>query len=222
MSDRHITAVVLLSGATTAATHDALRTSLATQTRPAERTVVVAPSDLAEDVHDAVQADLSSGTIDEILPISASVSRAGAIRETLELLARGNSGEEAAATESGGAAHERAQPRRRRAREVDSAAVERERTQRAEELARIPLRLRGEHHRPGRRVGAVDGTAGESWLWFVVDGATPASMPSSTSWRSSRSPRTLPRWGPSVCGTRTPRRACRSRRRALTRSSTSA
>ena len=173
MSDRHITAVVLLSGATTAATHDALRTALATQTRPAERTVVVAPSDLAEDVHDAVQADLSSGTIDEILPISASVSRAGAIRETLELLARGNSGEEAAAMESNGAAHERAQPRRRRAREVDSAAVERERTQRAEELARIPLRLRGEHHRPGRRVGAVDGTAGESWLWFVVDGATP-------------------------------------------------
>lgn len=181
MSDRHITAVVLLSGATTAATHDALRTALSAQTRRPERTVVVAPSDLSDDVHHAIEADLSAGTIGEILPISASVSRSGAIREMLELLARGtDAGAAEAQITTGGATaadlpQERAQPRRRRAREVDSAAVERERTQRAEELAQVPLRLREERSRPGRRIGAADGAAGESWLWFVVDGATPGT-----------------------------------------------
>lgn len=59
----------------------------------------------------------------------------------------------------------------RRARAVDSAIVERERTQRAEDLARVPQRLREDRHRPGRRIGQV--ADGESWLWFVVAGATP-------------------------------------------------
>ena len=169
MSDRHITAVVLLSGTTTASTHGALRTALSEQSRPPDRIVVVAPSDLAGEVHDAVESDLLTGRIDEILPVSSSVSRSGAIHETLELLER--SAETAPEPGAEHAETEQAAPRRRRAREVDPVAVERERTQRAEELARIPLRLREEPLRPGRRVGAV--AEGESWLWFVVDGSTP-------------------------------------------------
>ena len=169
MSDRHITAVVLLSGTTTASTHGALRTALSEQSRPPDRIVVVAPSDLAGEVDDAVESDLLTGRIDEILPVSSSVSRSGAIHETLELLER--SAETAPEPGAEHAETEQAAPRRRRAREVDPVAVERERTQRAEELARIPLRLREEPLRPGRRVGAV--AEGESWLWFVVDGSTP-------------------------------------------------
>ncbi|WP_299304557.1 hypothetical protein [uncultured Brachybacterium sp.] len=193
MSDRHITAVVLLSGTTTSRTHDALRVAMSAQTRQPERIMVVAPTGLPEDVSDAIARGLGDGTIDEILPISASLSRAGAIRELLarstggrddtdELPDRGaDSGQD---PEPAGVAErdeptERAtrpstsRPSRRRARVVDSVAVERERTQRAEDLAQVPLRLREEPSRSGRRAAAADGAAGESWLWFVVDGATP-------------------------------------------------
>ncbi|GAA4521619.1 hypothetical protein GCM10023160_08720 [Brachybacterium paraconglomeratum] len=192
MSDRHITAVVLLSGATTARTHEALRAALAAQTRQAERIVVVAPSGLPEAVSDALARDLGDGTVDEVLPISAALSRAGAVRETLELLGRGagsrdaesrdrdtsRDGDADTGAEAGpGGGVERsdqaARPSRRRARVVDSAAVERERTQRAEDLAQVPLRLREESSRPGRRVAAAQSAGAESWLWFVVDGATP-------------------------------------------------
>src|SRR5699024_8986410 len=61
-------------------------------------------------------------------------------------------------------------PSGRRALAVDPGAVERRRTQDAEELARIPQRLR-EDRRSGRRVAASSDS--ESWLWFVVDEATP-------------------------------------------------
>src|SRR5699024_11494809 len=54
------------------------------------------------------------------------------------------------------------------------AAVERERTQRAEDLAKVPQRLRRERYRSGRRVGAADPAGDGSWLWFVMDGAPPA------------------------------------------------
>ena len=212
MSGRHITAVVLLSGTTTARTHAALRTALTEQTRRAERIVVVAPSDLPEEVSAAIARDLGDEAIDEILPVSAALSRAGAVRETLDLLFRGTragaasgstraeaapgrlgaseasdergdrddsrdrapeSGREAEPLEAVESRERAARPSRRRARAVDSAAVESERTQRAETLAQVPLRLREESSRPGRRVAAAEGAAGESWLWFVVDGATP-------------------------------------------------
>lgn len=197
MSDRHIIAVALLSGATTAPTHNALREALAAQNRRPDELVVIAPSDLPAEVRETVEADLAAGTIDRLLPVSSSLSRAGAIRETLEALssrapaadsatgeddapdAEGLSEQARPAERSavGGSPDRDAQPARRggrRARRVDSAAVERERTQRAEDLARIPLRLRGQRYRSGRRVGAADGTAGEPWLWFVLDGAPPA------------------------------------------------
>ncbi|MGP9539008.1 hypothetical protein ACT3SP_13425 [Brachybacterium sp. AOP43-C2-M15] len=173
MSDRHVTAVVLLSGATTASTHDALRTALSTQTRPVDRVVVVTPSELAESVLASVQADLAEGSIQEILPVSTAVSRAGAVRETLENLAPRESAAERSRTAGEDASRTTSRrPRGRRARRVDSVAVERERTQRAEDLAHVPQRLREEPYRSGRRVGTAD-AAGESWLWFVVDESTP-------------------------------------------------
>ncbi|WP_394215792.1 glycosyltransferase family 2 protein [Brachybacterium vulturis] len=176
MSDRHITAVVLLDGTTTASTHEALRAALTAQTRRPDRVMVVAPSDLPEDVREGIEADRAAGSVHRVLPISAAVSRAGAVREILETLedpedtpapssTSDTEAREAAAAPSAGG---------RRAREVDSVAVERERTQQAEDLAKVPLRLRRQRYRSGRRVGTTDGTAGESWLWFVVDGAPPA------------------------------------------------
>jgi GT2 family glycosyltransferase len=201
VSDRHITAVVLLSGTTTAQTHEALRTAVSAQTRLPDDVLVVTPSDVPEDVREGVEADLAGGRIHRILPVSAALSRAGAVRETLEALsghrddAAGAGAEDeapegadaAAGSGSGNADADdeadhtdgadrtaaSARPGGRRVRHVDRAALEKERTQRAEDLARVPLRLRDESSRPGRRAGTADG-AGESWLWFVIDGSPPA------------------------------------------------
>lgn len=218
MSDRHITAVVLLDGTTTASTHEALRAALTAQTRRPDRVAVIAPSDIPEDVREAVEADLATGSVHRILPVSTALSRAGAVRETLETLAEldgsaaassisahdasedpdvaeardvsaagdgsaardisaagdGSADREASSTRDAPGAASRPRSGGRRARDVDSAAVERERTQQAEDLAKVPQRLRRQRSRPGRRVAAAGGVAGESWLWFVADGAPPA------------------------------------------------
>ena len=110
MSDRHITAVVLLYGTTTPSTHEALRRALAAQTHRPDSVVVIAPSDLPAEVREAVEADLAAGAVDRILPVSAVLSRAGAVRETLEAL---ESGERPAAEVTPPAAEERAAPARR-------------------------------------------------------------------------------------------------------------
>ncbi|MDN5899331.1 MAG: hypothetical protein L0H74_04620 [Brachybacterium sp.] len=181
MSDHHITAVVLLDGTTTASTHGALHAALTAQTRRPDRVAVIAPSDIPQDVREDVEAELAAGSIHRILPVSAALSRAGMVRETLESLE--DLTEDGAAASSSSSAAESVDapdadttPRAggRRARDVDSAAVERERTQQAEDLAKVPQRLRRERSRSGRRAGTADGSAGGSWLWFVVDGAPPA------------------------------------------------
>ena len=189
MNDRHITAVVLLHGTTSASTHDALRAALSAQTRTPDRIVAIAPSDLPEDVRERLESDLAAGTIHRILPVSASLSRAGAVRETLESLddltgapttAPGERVDDGPAGRAGSGdpevqgAEEDGRAGGRRAREVDSAAVERERTQKAEDLAKVPLRLRRQRSHSGRRVRAAESAADESWLWFAVDGAPPA------------------------------------------------
>ncbi|AXK45532.1 hypothetical protein [Brachybacterium saurashtrense] len=168
MSDRHITAFVLLSGATTVATRSALRDALTAQTLAPDEVVVVAPSDIPDAVQQALEEDLAAGRVDQVLPVSAALSRAGAVREALESLDPRTTPDDHVEVvpehrSSGGG---------RRARDVDSAAVERERTQQAEDLARVPLRLRRRQVRTGRRAAAADG--GQSWLWFVLDGSPPA------------------------------------------------
>ncbi|WP_114855578.1 hypothetical protein [Brachybacterium sp. YJGR34] len=192
MSARHVTAVVLLSRSTTALTHRATLAALGGQTRPADAVVVVAPSDLPEDVLGAVEEDVSSSRADELLTVSAALGRAGTVREALALISR-RTDERTGADEddqehdgSAGPADEDSVPsdpagrgdsarrRGRRARAVDPGAIERERTQRAEDLALVPERLRDERHRSGRRVGLAEGAADRSWLWFVVDGSPPA------------------------------------------------
>ncbi|ASK64929.1 hypothetical protein CFK39_02745 [Brachybacterium avium] len=188
MSDRHITAVVLLDGTTTASTHGALLEALTAQSRQPDRVAIIAPSDIPQEVRAEVEAGLAAGSIHRILPVSAALSRAGVIRETLESLgdlteigAAGPSSVSSSSSPAAPSAGSEASdadpaPRSggRRARDVDSAAVERERTQQAEDLAKVPQRLRRQRYRSGRRAGTADGGAGESWLWFVVDGAPPA------------------------------------------------
>src|SRR5699024_2407152 len=171
---RQIAVVDLVYGTPRPPPHEALRRALADQTHRPVSVVVIAPSDLPAEVREAVEAGLAAGAVGRILPVSAVLSRAGAVRETLEAL---ESGERTAAEVTPPAAEERAAPARsggRRARDVDSAAVERERTQRAEDLAKVPQRLRRERYRSGRRVGAADPAGDGSWLWFVMDGAPPA------------------------------------------------
>lgn len=182
MSERHVTAVVLLSGSTTAPSLEATTAAVTAQSRPADRIVVVAPSTLEEDVSALLEAGAARGEIDEVLSTSAVISRAGAVREVLDLLARrpmvGEPDGQAAVDGSTARTSETDEPSEpasgppagRRALEVNRDALERRRTQEAENLALVPQRLR-EERRSGRRVAA--GSSGESWLWFVVDEATP-------------------------------------------------
>lgn len=189
MSERHVIAVVLLSGSTTAPSLEATTAAVTGQSRPADRIVAVAPSTLDDTVSTLLEDAAARGEIDEVLSTSAVISRAGAVREVLDLLARRPVMEEPGdpAPELGspapmapaalpGESGERsepgdARPAGRRALEVDRDAVERRRTQEAGNLAQVPQRLR-EERRSGRRVAG--GAAGESWLWFVVDEGPPS------------------------------------------------
>ena len=74
MNERHVTAVVLLSGATTAGTHDALHAALTAQTRLPDRVVVAAPSDLDEDVRAALESLTASGEVDRLVDVPARVA----------------------------------------------------------------------------------------------------------------------------------------------------
>ena len=71
MNERHVTAVVLLSGATTAGTHDALHAALTAQTRLPDRVVVAVPSDLDEDVRAALESLTASGEVDRLVDVPA-------------------------------------------------------------------------------------------------------------------------------------------------------
>lgn len=184
MSERHVTAVVLLSGTTTAETHDALLTAVVGQTRPADRVVVVAPSDLDAEVRAALDAAAAAGDVDRVLPVSASAPRSAAVQEVLDrliaqheqTLTRSSVDSHDGSEDPSDPADASSRPRRsgRRAREVDAGAVERERSQRAADLARVPERLREEGYRSGRRAGLAEGAVGESWLWFAEDPVVPA------------------------------------------------
>jgi GT2 family glycosyltransferase len=179
VNERHVTAVVLLSGTTTAATHDALQAALTAQTRRPDRVVAVAPSDLDPQVQGALQRAASAGEVDRLLDVPAQISRAGAVQAVLEQLAAQHErsldpvGAPRAADEAPAAART-SRRSGRRARSVDTGAVERERTQRAEDLARVPERLRVESYRSGRRAGLAEGAEDERWLWFLEDPEIPS------------------------------------------------
>src|SRR5699024_5163794 len=168
-----VTAVVLLSGSTSALTLESTAAAVTAQSRPADRIVAIAPSSLEAEAGALLEDLLERGDVDEVLTTSGAVGRAGAVREALDLLDRrpaasGPQGPDAEAateasteddTEPGAAGELEASPGRssgRRALAVDPEAVERRR--RAE-------------RRSGRR--AATPSADESWLWFVVDEATP-------------------------------------------------
>ena len=170
-----MTAVVLLSGATTAATQAALGAALSGQTRRPDRVVAVVPSEIDAEVRSALEAEVSRGEVDRLLDVPASVSRAGAVQEALDqLVARHERTEDPVGAAEPAPSRRRGARGGRRAREVDSGAVERERTQRAEDLARVPARLREESYRSGRRAGHAEGAEGQSWLWFLEDPEIPA------------------------------------------------
>src|SRR5699024_4048236 len=115
----------------------------------------------------------TTGTVHEVVTTSATISQAGAVREGLDLIARRRESADADAPEAEADLDETAGASvaaGRRAAAVDRGAVERRRTQQAEDLARIPRRLRTEP-RAGRRIGPAD--SDETWLWFLVDASPP-------------------------------------------------
>ena len=176
MNERHVTAVVLLSGATTAATRAALLTALSTQTRRPDRVIAVLPSDADPEVHDALAVLHSVGEVDRLLDVPAGISRAGAVQEVLHQLIAQHERTEApvGVAEPGRPREDGSRRGGRRARTVDAGAVERRRSQRAADLARVPERLRAESYPSGRRAGLAEGAEGESWLWFLEDPEIPA------------------------------------------------
>src|SRR5699024_2814893 len=186
---------------TSALTLASTAAAVTAQSRSADRIVAIAPSSLEAEAGALLEDLLERGDVDEVLTTSGAVGRAGAVREALDLLDRrpaasGPQGPDAEAateasteddTEPGAARELEASPAaepaaagapepsparssRPRALAVDPEAVERRRTQDAEKLAQVPQRLR-EERRSGRR--AATSSADESWLWFVVDEATP-------------------------------------------------
>lgn len=174
MNERHVTAVVLLSGATTAATQDALHAALTAQSRRPDRVLVALPSDLDEDARAALEGLSASGDVDRLVDVPSNSSRAGAVQEVLAVLAAQHERSLAPVGDPDPAPRRSARGLGRRARAVDADAVERERTQRAEALARVPERLREEAYRSGRRAGLAEGAEGERWLWFLEDPEIPS------------------------------------------------
>ncbi|MGP9682735.1 hypothetical protein [Brachybacterium sp. AOP3-A1-3] len=195
MSERHVTAVVLLSGSTPERSRNATFDAVLAQSRPADRLVVVAGADLPDESRTRLDQLLGDGLVDDVRTMSSTVGRAGAMYEALDLLDDvGPADDEALAegpSEHGPSAHsasghgasapslsttepaETSAPPGRRARAIDTVAEERRRTQQAEDLALVPERLRTERQRSGRRIGRTAGAAEESWLWFVTDAGTP-------------------------------------------------
>ncbi|MGO2312679.1 hypothetical protein ACTXKH_07210 [Brachybacterium tyrofermentans] len=186
MSERHVTAVVLLSGSTPERSRNATFDAVLSQSRPADRLVVVAGADLPDDSLARLDQLLGDGVVDDVRTMSSTVGRAGAVHEALDLLESGGElgdGDPAADLPSahdssdpalsGTGSPAKQAPLGRRARAIDTAAEERRRTQQAEDLALVPERLRTERQRSGRRIGRMAGAAEESWLWFVTDAGTP-------------------------------------------------
>ena len=100
--------------------------------------------------------------------------RAAAVEEVLDALAAQHERTLAPVDAPEPAAQSSTRRAGRRARAVDVDALERERTQRAEALARVPERLREEGPRSGRRAGLAEGAPAESWLWFLEDPEIPS------------------------------------------------
>lgn len=219
MSERQVTAVVLLSRSTTAATLDSITGALQAQARTPDGLLIVAPADLPEELRGCVREAADRLQAQDVLSISGSVSRAGAVREVLEQLALGRdrhhldaSGSEHSPADHPAPSRDAAEPEgkaaepegraaepdredtdredsrsapapgsseddvalrgsrgRRRARAVDLDALERRRTQEAESLAQVPVRLRRKQRRSGRRAEA----GGDSWLWILTDETAP-------------------------------------------------
>ncbi|MEE1649593.1 hypothetical protein V1260_02180 [Brachybacterium sp. J144] len=181
MSDRHVTAVVLLSRATT---EPSLRATLAGaqgQSRPVDRLVAVAPQDLPEDCVALLRDERSAGGLDHVLTVPAGAARTAALRAVLRLLDETDGAREgsvaadhvdhAVSSAPEVSSGEAPASRGRRASDIDPDAVERERTQELAALAQVPVRLREDGPRTGRRAGRS--AEDESWLWCVVDGSTP-------------------------------------------------
>lgn len=177
MSERHVTAVVLLNGTTSRSTQEATLAAVSAQTRPADRVLVVAPSSLDEELERSLRAAAIDGEVDDVITTSVTVGRSGAVREVIDLLE-----EESRTREERGAPEADAERRAeatassratgRRAAQIDREAAERLATLEAEYLARVPERLRRRERRAGRRVAT---SRDEQWLWFVVDSAMPAA-----------------------------------------------
>lgn len=198
MSPRHVTAVVLLSGATTAPTPqenkrtpdptaaaeaetaarvEEILAAVAAQDRAADRVLVTVPPQLPAAATELLAAAQRAGRIDRMLPLGERSDQAAAVRAVLELLRE----EQTTPREDEGAprtavepdADRGPEPGGRRAAAVDAEEVERERSQRAADLARVPERLREQTPGPGAGRRAAP-AGGDSWLWFAVQDAPPA------------------------------------------------
>lgn len=172
MSERQVTAVVLLSRSTTLTSLETTAAALAAQTRSPNRTLVMVPAGLSAQVQEAVRRFADGFGPDAVHSLSDTVGRAGAVREALEVIGSAGDAVETVhspvTTEGGTTARSSGSQGGRRARAIDMEALERARTQEAERLARVPERLRRRRRDTGRRASGSD-----SWLWFLTEQTAP-------------------------------------------------
>ncbi len=175
MSDRFITAVVLGTRTTTPRSLDATLRAVAAQTRPADRIVCVLPAGTRESLENTLETAAADGRLQEILDVPSMAGPAAAVREVLDLLVRSPHADRGAEPSTQSAEGAAPAVRGRRARAIDHAEQERRLRQEAEHTAQIPLRLREDRPRIGRRSRREAAVAGESWLWFIPVGSDPGA-----------------------------------------------
>lgn len=200
MSERRITAVVLLAGTTTPHSLRDTLSSLQAQTRQPDAICVVTTAGLTAETEQALASARVDGIVDDVQSHPAAVGPMAAIRLALGETPPGHglctptgASEDDDTPQAQETSPQQAAPHERpgrRMREIDPREQARRLESEAEDLAQVPARLREERRR-GRRIDTSAIGAGESWLWFIPDGAAPGRE--SLSWLEhtvEQSPRT--------------------------------
>lgn len=174
MSDRTVTALVLLAGTTSSPVRRATVRAVLDQSRAPDRVLLVVPDGI-DPAAEVEALDASGLDTDALVRTASSHSRSGALREALRdvvgitadgTVARPQEREVPTSSRSG-----------RRARAIDPDSQERQLAQEAEVVALTPMRLREERRgRGGRRMDMAALNADEDWLWIVPDDAVPGAQ----------------------------------------------
>lgn len=170
MSERTVTAVVLLTGQESPTEHLETFTAIQGQTRRPDRVVVVAPTYIPTAIEDRLNTLYDTGEVDHVLRTASTHSFADQVKEVLEYLSI--TVDDTVVVES----PERV-GRGRRARAGNAAQEGKRILKEAENLAQVPERLRTAVGADERRtMGRRRASSGDSWLWFLTESSAPGAQ----------------------------------------------